>query len=258
VAVFCGIPGVGKSLLLREQLKLARAAGRRVTRLQWDVCRQSFERPEILARYPEVGGSTHVVIRRAVGLWARPAIAAWAAEHPSPSDLLLIEAPLVGGRLAELARCVDDPAEGLLASNATRFLVPTPTRAVREAIEQARRAEMSSHRHVRDAANAIPELVDELWRLVSATGVALGVCRDGSREYSPDVYFAVYRRVLAHRRVEEVPIAEVISDAGSPHDAGTEACELFPSPVQAATLIEMAAAEDELLLAAQADRWYET
>ena len=36
VAVFCGIPGVGKSLLLREQHELALQAGRRVSRLHCD------------------------------------------------------------------------------------------------------------------------------------------------------------------------------------------------------------------------------
>jgi putative protein kinase ArgK-like GTPase of G3E family len=50
IVAFCGIPGVGKSLLLREQLELALAAGRRVTRLQWDVARQAFETPGIPAR----------------------------------------------------------------------------------------------------------------------------------------------------------------------------------------------------------------
>ncbi len=258
ITVFCGIPGVGKSLLLREQLKLAHAAGRSVSRLQWDVCRQSFELPAILAHYPEVDGSTHVAIRRAVGLWARPAIAAWAAEHSGARDLLVIEAPLVGGRLAELALSADDPAETLLAASTTHFFVPTPTRAVRAAIERARRAEMSSHRHARDAANAIPELVDELWRLVAATAVALGFGDDECREYSPEVYFAVYRRVLTHRRVEELPIAEIVSDPGSPHDAGTDTLELFPSGSEAQNLIERAAAEGEMLLAARANRWYAT
>jgi hypothetical protein len=259
VAVFCGIPGVGKSLLLREQLRLARAAGRNVTRLQWDVCRQSFELPGILARYPEINGSTHVVIRRAVGLWARPAIAAWAAEHSNPRDLLLIEAPLVGRRLAELAESADDPAEALLAADTTRFFVPTPTRAVRAAIERARRTEMSSHRHARDAANASPELVDELWRVVATTAVALRLGKDDDHgEYSPELYFAVYRRVLRHRRVEELPIAEIVSDAGSPHDAGIDTDEVVPSALQAQSLVERAAAEGDSLLAARADRWYVT
>ncbi len=262
IVVFCGIPGVGKSLLLREQLTLARAAGRRVTRLQWDVCRQSFELPEILARYPEVGGTTHVTIRRAVGLWARPAIAAWAAAHASEQDLLVIEAPLVGGRLAELAESAHDAAEPLLASNTTRCFVPTPTRAVRHAIERARRVEMASHRHARDAANASPEVVDELWRLVASSARALGLVHSesGARslEYLPELYFAVYRHVLKHRPVEELPIEEIVQDPGSPHATDADTEELAPNPSQVHALIERAATEGETRLAARAERWYET
>src|SRR5687768_2694168 len=73
---FAGLPGVGKSLLLQQTGLIAAEAGRRVALLQWDVVRGSFETPEVLARYPEVDGVTHAVIRKAVGLWARGAVAA--------------------------------------------------------------------------------------------------------------------------------------------------------------------------------------
>src|SRR3954471_19004712 len=74
---FAGLPGVGKSLLLQQLSLIAHEAGRKVSLLQWDVARGSFETPEILARFPEVDGVTHAVIRKAAGLWARGAVATW-------------------------------------------------------------------------------------------------------------------------------------------------------------------------------------
>jgi hypothetical protein len=259
IVVFCGIPGVGKSLLLREQARVASAAGRKVSLLQWDVSRQAFEIPNVLRRYPEVAGSTHVMIRRAVGLWARAALVDWIDTHPAPEHLLLIEAPLVGGRLAELAHRSDDGAETLLSGADVRFYIPTPTVAVRFAIEAARRAETAAHRHVRDAANAIPTLVDELWEMVAQTALRLQI---GSAEslsrYSPEAYFAVYRRVLRHRTVTKLPVEEVVSAGGSPHDLAVPLEELIPGAAQVAALLARAEHEGDESVAARAALWYDT
>ena len=72
-----GLPGVGKSLYIRELALAAHAAGRAVHLLQWDVARPAFELPGIIARYPERDGVTHAVIRKAVGQWAREAVVQW-------------------------------------------------------------------------------------------------------------------------------------------------------------------------------------
>jgi hypothetical protein len=258
IVVFCGIPGVGKSLLLREQARMARSLGRRVTLLQWDVSRQSFETPTILSRYPEIEGATHVVIRRAVGLWARQAIVQWNDSHPAPEHLLLVEAPLVGGRLSELAQQVDDRAESLLRRPDVRFYVPTPTTDVRRAIEAARRSEMESHRHARDAANAVPTLVDELWQMVVQTAHRLRLDPAQSlAAYSPEIYFGVYRTVLRHRLVTKVPVEEVIADPGSPHEFAEPFEELAPAS-EVAALLAQAEAEGIDSAAARVSRWYET
>jgi hypothetical protein len=259
IVVFCGIPGVGKSLLLREQARIAIAAGRKVSFLQWDVSRQAFEIPDTLRRYPEVGGSTHVMIRRAVGLWSRTALVDWTHTHPSPQHLLLVEAPLVGGRLAELAHRYDDSAETLLSRVDVRFYIPTPTVEVRLAIEAARVAETVTHRHARDAANAIPTLVDELWDVVAQTARQL---RIGSAEslsrYSPEAYFAVYRTVLRHRAATKVMIEDVLSVDGSPHEFDEPLEELTPSASQVAALIARAEREGAESVAARAALWYDT
>jgi hypothetical protein len=257
IVVFCGIPGVGKSFLLREQLRLAQAAGRRVSLLQWDVSRQAFETPAILGRYPEVQGSTHVMIRRAVGIWSRDAIVQWSDTHSGPEHLLLIEAPLVGGRMSELAHRAEDRAETLLRRPDVRFYVPTPTRDVRLAIEAARHAESASHRHARDAANAVPTLVDELWQMVAQTAERLRIDLAHSRSaYSPEVYFALYRAVLRHRPVTEVPVEEIVPGAGSPHAFDESLEEL--APVDVASLIARAESEGDEFVEERAARWYET
>jgi hypothetical protein len=259
IVVFCGIPGVGKSLLLREQHALALQAGRRVSRLQWDVARQAFEIPEILSIYPELDGSTHVVIRRGVGLWVRAAIERWCEAHPSPADMLLMEAPLVGGRFTELANVMDDGAEVVLGAQDTRFYVPTPTCAVRLAIQVARCEETHVNRHARDAANASPRVVDELWQMVAATAHRLGFgSPDAASSYSPDLYYRVYQTVLRHRRVWRLPIERVVADQGSPHALHAPADELCPNAVEALGLIARAEAEGAQTISERAAVWYQT
>lgn len=255
IVVFCGIPGVGKSFLLREQARVAATAGRKVSLLQWDVSRQAFETPEVLGRYPQVEGATHVMIRRAVGLWCREAIADWMATHPDPRNLLLIEAPLVGGRFAELAHRHDDPAEPLLSRSDVIFYIPTPTIEVRRAIEAARRADTEAH----DKASAIPTLVDELWQMVADTARKLQIeSADLLSTYSPDIYFGVYRAVLRHRTVSKVMVDEIVSAGGSPHDSDESLEELAPDVTRVPSLMAQAEQEGPEMVAARAALWYDT
>src|SRR6266536_3983333 len=94
-----GLPGTGKSLLIHQFAHVASRAGRRVHLLQWDVARPAFEASPAGAAYPIVDGVTHVAIRKAVGLWARHAVAEWEAMSRDSRDLLVGETPLIGGRL---------------------------------------------------------------------------------------------------------------------------------------------------------------
>jgi len=160
--VFAGLPGVGKTLLLQQMALLSHAAGRPLHLLQWDIARQGFETPEILARYPEVEGTTHAAIRRAAGFWVRGAVANWAAAHACDDALLLGEAPFVGNRLIELARREADAAESFLAARSTLFIIPAPTLAVRRAIETTREREIEQPRHARALA------IDECWPVVAS------------------------------------------------------------------------------------------
>jgi len=259
IAVFCGIPGTGKSLLVREQVKLALQAHRNVTLMQWDVARQAFELPNILQRYPEVEGATHAMIRRAAGIWSRQAILQWNQRDTAPQAMLIIEAPLVGGRWAELARHAHDDVEPILQQASTRYFVPTPSIAVRKTIEAARHQETTAHKHARDAANAIPQLMDELWRQVAATAAQLNLSELArSMEYNPSAYYAVYATVLKHRHVAQIPVDEIVKIVDSPHALGTTVPELSPDPQQIPALMAAAESDGESKVTQFTQLWYQT
>jgi hypothetical protein len=237
VALVAGPPGVGKSLWVRRLAALARDGGRRVHLLQWDVTRAAFQTPPHLARYPEVGGVTHAVIRRAVGLWARQAVGAWHEGHPGTEDLLLAEVPLVGGRLVELVQVHDDPVEALLAGPSTRAMAPVPSRAVRTHIEAARQASMAAPRNPREREDAPPDVLTASWWEIHAVAVALGLgprTADGGERpaYDPDVVRAVYAHLLRHRQATTPSVDERFPVEGSVYDVGPVASELAATPEQ--------------------------
>ncbi|MGE3272134.1 MAG: hypothetical protein AB7P40_25495 [Chloroflexota bacterium] len=239
---FAGLPGVGKSLLLQQAAILALEAGRTVHLLQWDVARGPFETPALLARYPETEGVTHAVIRKAAGLWARDAVAAWHGQHADPRSLLLGEVPLIGNRLIELVQQQDDAAEALLAGPSSLFLVPVPSREVRAQIEAARVREMADPTHERERANAIPQLVQALWEEVAAVGRALMLPEAAAAaeqpgqplSFDPDLYGAVYSRLLRHRPAALLPVTEALRVQASVY-AGLDAVQdLVPTPAEVA------------------------
>jgi hypothetical protein len=255
--VFAGLPGVGKTLLLQQTALLSHAAGRRLHLLQWDIARQAFETPGILARYPEVEGTTHAAIRKAAGLWVRGAVADWAEAHRSDDALLLVEAPFVGNRLIELARREPDAAEGFLAAPTTQFIIPAPTLAVRRAIETLRAQEMERPRHVREAANAPPNLLALLMQELRAAGAVLGVAgATHAGGYDPDVYTAIYARLLEHRHARALVIDECWPVVSSPYDLDIGVTELRPSPAEVAAALGRVEALGALELERAVRQWY--
>jgi hypothetical protein len=236
--IFAGLPGVGKTLMLQQTALLSRAAGRPLYLLQWDIARLSFETPDILARYPEVDGSTHAAIRKAAGHWVRSAVAEWAAAHARDDALLLGEAPFVGGRLIELAWPDADAAESFLAAPTTEFIIPAPTLAVRHAIEAQRAREMAQPRHAREAANAPPAVLMRLMQELYRAGAALGVPgAEAADAYDPVVYPAVYAKLLEHRHVRKLSIDECWPVVASPYDLDFGVTELRPSEADAAAAL---------------------
>jgi hypothetical protein len=224
---------VGKSLLLQQLARMAQHAGRQVFLLQWDVARGAFETDAILARYPEVNGFTHAAIKRAAGLWTRMAVLQWHRAHGAARNLLLGEAPLVGGRLVELAEPGDDEAETLLAGEDTRFLLPVPSREVRAVIEAARERSIAAPAHARERADAPPNVLRALWEDVYRDGHRAGLvpAPDGAGPvpYDPGAYRAVYTSWLRHRHLTVIEMDRLLPAAGSVYDVEAVAGELSPS-----------------------------
>ena len=234
-----GLPGVGKSLLLRELAEAAHGYGRAVHLLQWDVARRLFDAPALLARYPEVDGITHAVLRKAAGLWARDAISrmglrstrttarSWRARPPSSATASWSSpgpAPM--------------PPSPLLVSDTTRFLVPVPTVEVRRAIEAARAATTASPRHERERADAVPNVLRLLWGELLDAAAQLAAERGGAPPvdvgYDPDTYLAVYTEALRQRNWEPLPVEVALPpQSRSVYAVDAPAVDLAPTEAEA-------------------------
>jgi hypothetical protein len=241
---FAGLPGTGKSLLIRELAHLAHATGRRIHLLQWDVARPALEASEAGRRYPQVDGITHGLIRLAAGRWARRAVARWQAEHPAAEDLLIGETPFIGHRFIELARPAADAAEPVLTAPTTRFVIPVPSRAVRAHAEAERERRAAAPLHPREREDAPPAVLRALWAEVAAAAVALGLAPGGAgTAYDPDVYRRLYERLLARRHTLVLPVdVRLSADGLSAYDLRVPVRDLAPTPEEAARDIREAEA----------------
>ncbi len=225
---FAGLPGVGKSLLLQQLALMASAAGRAATLLQWDVLRQPFETP----RYPLRDGATHPLVIQAAGTWLRQAL------PRTRCDMLIGELPLVGGRLMELARPLDDDAEPLLRVPRTQFIVPLPSREVRAVIESRREETIAAPQHASEADDAPPNILRALWRDLQSLAQELGLAQTPENDaYSPEIYAAVYGHLLRHRHASILPVDVVLQprDSVYAHLAGLP--QLRAKPDEAQTIL---------------------
>jgi hypothetical protein len=238
-----GLPGTGKSLLLRELARLAVTAGRLVHLLQWDVARPVFEASRSGQRYPMVDGVTHPIVRRAVGLWARRALAAWARRHADAEHLLIGETPLVGGRLIELARPADDAAEPLVSASTCRFVTVVPSVEVRRFIERERDRRAARPRHAREREDAPPAVMRALWREILDVARAMGLSvAGGDAPYDPEVYRLVYERLLGHRHTDAIRLETVLpTNDVSVYDLTVPHRDLLPDAHQVEAAIAEAA-----------------
>jgi len=241
---FAGLPGVGKSLHLKNFAGLAQDAGRKVHLLQWDVTRAAFETDEILARYPEVDGVTHAGVRKAVGLWARRGVLRWHRAHPDPSHLLVGEVPLVGNRLIELVQPLDDEVEPLLSSDAALFITPVPSAEVRRHIEAAREQSIAQPSHERERADAPPNVLKALWLELHTVAQKLGLATNSAYpdrnppDYNPEVYAAVFDHLLRHRHRETLWVNDLLPATGSVYDFEGIESELVATPEEVMSSLE--------------------
>jgi hypothetical protein len=210
---FAGLPGTGKSLLSHQLTHLAHALGRTVHMLQWDVVRPVFEASPAGQRYPVIQGVTHGVIRKAAGLWVRQAVVQWHQRYPAAGHLLIGETPLVGHRFIELTRQRADAAEPLLQTAC--FVVPIPSRTVRDFLEAERQRRSARPLHAREREDAPPQVLRDLWCHLAhiAPALGVGVALPASAvevPYDPALYQAVYQRLLTQRQVLVLPIDTIL------------------------------------------------
>jgi hypothetical protein len=249
-----GLPGTGKSLVIRELAHIAANAGRLVHLLQWDVARPVFEASPAGHRYPMVDGVTHPIVRKAVGLWARRALAAWERRHAGGEHLVIGETPLVGGRLIELAHRADDAAEPLLSARACRFVIAVPSVEVRRFIEGERDRRAARPRHAREREDAPPTVMRALWREILAVAPRMGIAVAGAdAPYDPEVYRLVYERLLRQRHTDAIRLETILPTTDvSVYDFTVPHGDLRPDAREA----EAAVREAEALGAVDVDRWW--
>jgi len=259
---FAGLPGTGKSLLSHQLTHLAHALGRTVHMLQWDVARPVFEASAAGQRYPAVQGVTSGVIRKAAGLWARQAVVQWHQGYPEASHLLIGETPFVGHRFIELARQRADAAELLLQTAC--FVVPVPSRSVRDFLEAERQRRSVRPLHAQEREDAPPQVLRDLWRHLARIAPALGVgaalpASAVEAPYDPGLYQAVYQRLLTQRQVLVLPIDTILPTTTlSVYDFAVPRRDVVPTVEEVTHYIGEVEQQypDLAMLQQDIDRWY--
>jgi hypothetical protein len=206
------------------------------------------------------------VIRLAVGRWARSGLAGWHLRHPGWDDVLIGETPFVGHRMIELARQERDEAEALLSAASTRFVIPVPSRSLRDHLEaeRARRARAPLHR--REQEDAPPDVLRNLWRQLIGVARALGVADSTAQAgddvpYDPALYRRVYERLLVHRHTQTLALDTALpAGAMSAYDFKIPTVDVLPAEADAARAIldVEASFPDAEALRREIDAWYRT
>ena len=81
VVIFSGLPGVGKSLYVREFKLIAKSYERPVDVIQWDVARKAFETEYILEHFPMGEGTVHNGLKLIAGKWLMDELSLWVDAH---------------------------------------------------------------------------------------------------------------------------------------------------------------------------------
>lgn len=210
IVVFSGLPGVGKSLYIREFQLIAKSLDRPVDVIQWDTARKAFETAYIQEHYPMGAGTVHNGLKIIAGSWLLDEVKLWTEEHWDSDRILLIEAPLVGHRFVELVKKHDEEElEGLLSSDKTTVVVPIPSTEIRKKIEAERARQVKEEAKV--WLGAKPSVMLMLWKMTCEIANEFGrdIDLSGQPPYDPEVYEFVYATILKYRNFHPLVIEEV-------------------------------------------------
>jgi hypothetical protein len=235
-----GLPGVGKSLFIREIARAADSLGRTVCSLQWDVARPAFQSPLIASRYPDHEGIAHPMVRKGVGQWVRQAVVRWHRENTRVASLLIGEVPLIGHRLLELAQVHADEAEPLLADARSLFATPVPSVAVRAAIERARQRTFTNPSNPRESEDAPVDVVRQSWAEIHALAVGMGIARPdpaGNPPFDPGAYAGVYRHLLRRRNALTLHVEVGLAQTASVYDHEVQVIDVVPTHTEAEAIV---------------------
>jgi hypothetical protein len=253
-----GLPGTGKSLLVREIAAAAGADGHPSTVMQWDVSRESWDsHPSAAATYPEIDGITHEGIRTAMGTWVREAVADWYSQHVDGDDLLIVEAPHIGGRFSELAHVVDDAAEPSLRGPDTLFVLVAPTKDLQLTLKSQRAADMESQGEGSyESNNASPDLLDELTDSLRGPAQELGIASISSTGYDPELYAELMQHVLRHRNVLLVRPDQLMEVTGSVYSLGDQSSRLWATEEQVQRSLHVVESMSQEELVQHTNDWF--
>ena len=257
-----GIPGVGKSLYVQQLALMAQAAGRTVHLFQYDVTRMAFENsPAGQEKYPEINGFTQPAMRKAVGMWAREGIVEWHQTYGDAQHILIGELPLVGNRLIEVVQKGLDPAENLLRGDLAQYLVPVPSKRIRQKIEAARIASIANPRNEKEVKDAEPQVLKDNWeetfKLAFKLGLVESVPFDGEIEYEPRAYAGVFEHLLQHRPSQTLHVDLDLKPSGSVYDLENIASEPKASQAEVNRIIaKMERSMTAEMIEQSVDDWY--
>lgn len=210
IVIFSGLPGVGKSLYIREFQLIAKSLEKPVDVIQWDVARKAFETDYISEHFPMGEGTVHNGLKVIAGKWLIDEIELWIEEHADSDRILLIEAPLVGHRFIELVKLnPDTEIESILSADTTKVIMPIPTAEVRQKIEAERARQVSEDAKVWSGAK--PSVMLLLWKMTCGIANEFGknIDMSGQPPYSAEIYEYVFGKILKHRNFVPLIIDEV-------------------------------------------------
>jgi hypothetical protein len=168
-------------------------------------------------------------------MWARTAVYQWHQQHTADNYFLLGEVPLIGNRLIELVQIHEDAVEAVLNSEQVLFVVPVPSKTVRQIIEAAREQSIVRPQHEKETKDAPPNVLQMLWQEVAQLGYQAGLKErepEKAVAYDPEVYAAVYEHLLQHRHRQILAIDTVLQPTSSAYDWHLSGTELAASPAE--------------------------